>query len=214
MLVEEAELTIYLNPNADLRRRIAIPRHIFETPSELRILGTLARCEDSISAQANVWFCNIFHPVTVKHILARGNPHYICDSRVLVKIDKEKGKVPDKRQYLQQKLEKVNFSSCSSPSGLDSREPYDPHVGAKMFYNAPEMMLRRELEEQADLQHSIELQRRRLVNLQLPDFKKDGIHHHHCGLLVGASVSLPAHSHDSQNVPPSDSIKTEVSKGF
>ncbi|KAK8604963.1 hypothetical protein V6N13_082425 [Hibiscus sabdariffa] len=157
-------------------------------------------------------FVSFAHPETVKQILARGNPHYICDSRVLVKPYKEKGKVPDKRQYLQQQLERGDFSSCSSPSGLDCREPYDPHVGAKMFYNAPEKMLRREFEEQTDLQHSIELQRRRLVNLQLPDFKNDGIHRHHRSLSVGASVSLPAYSHDSQNVHPSDSIKLEVSK--
>ncbi|KAK8661115.1 hypothetical protein V6N13_052015 [Hibiscus sabdariffa] len=157
-------------------------------------------------------FVTFVHPETVKQILARGNPHYICDSRVLVKPYKEKGKVPDKRQYLQQQLERGDFSSCSSPSGLDCREPYDPHVGAKMFYNGPEMISRREFEEQANLQHAIELQRRRLVNLQLPDFKNDGIHRHHCSLSVGASVSLPAYSHDSQNVHPSDSIKQEVSK--
>ncbi|KAE8674945.1 Nucleic acid binding protein, putative isoform 2 [Hibiscus syriacus] len=102
------------------------------------------------------------------------------------------------------------FSPCSSPSGLDSREPYDLHAGAKMLYNAQEMMLRRELEEQADLQQAIELQRRRFMNLQLPDFKNDGIHHHQRSLSVGASISLPAYSHAGQNVDPSDNIKQEV----
>ncbi|GMI70739.1 hypothetical protein like AT3G21100 [Hibiscus trionum] len=139
-------------------------------------------------------FVSFVHSETVKHILARGNPHYICDSRVLVKPYKEKGKVPDK-QYLQQQLERENFSSCSSPLGLDSRDPYDPCVGAKMFYNSPEMMMRRVVEEQADLQHAIELQRRRLGNLQLPDFKNDGIHHHQRSLSVGSPVSLPAYSY-------------------
>ncbi|XWS73590.1 hypothetical protein CRYUN_Cryun02cG0141900 [Craigia yunnanensis] len=157
-------------------------------------------------------FVTFVHPETVKLILARGNPHYICDSRVLVKPYKEKGKVPDKRQHLQQQFERGNFSPCLSPSGLDSREPYDLHVGAKMFYNAQEMMFRRELEDQADLQQAIELQRRRFMNLQLPDFKNDGIHHHQHSLSVGASVSLPAYSHASQNVHPSDSIKQEVSE--
>ncbi|XVF04769.1 hypothetical protein REPUB_Repub05bG0113700 [Reevesia pubescens] len=152
-------------------------------------------------------FVTFVHPETVKLILARGNPHYICDSRVLVKPYKEKGKVPDKRQHLQQQFERGNFSPCSSPSGLDSREPYDLHAGTKMFYNAQEMMLRRELEEQA-----IELQRRRFMNLQLPDFKNDGIHHHQRSLSVGASVSLPPYSHISQNVHPSDGIKQDVSE--
>ncbi|TYH53912.1 hypothetical protein ES332_D09G132900v1 [Gossypium tomentosum] len=145
-------------------------------------------------------FVTFVHPETVKLILSRGNPHFICDSRVLVKPYKEKGKVSDKRQHLQQQFERGNFSPCSSPSGLDSRESYDLHVGTKMFYNAQEMMLRRELEEQADLQQAIELQRRRFMNLQLPDFKNDGIHHHHCSLSVGASV------------PSSGSMKQEVSE--
>ncbi|XP_021278812.1 zinc finger CCCH domain-containing protein 55-like [Herrania umbratica] len=154
-------------------------------------------------------FVTFVHPETVKLILTRGNPHFICDSRVLVKPYKEKGKVPDKRQHLQQQFERGNFSPCSSPSGLDSRELYDHHVGANMVYDAREM-LRRKLEEQVDVQQAIELQRRRFINLQLPDFKNDGIHHHQRSLSVGASVSLPAYSHASQNVHPSDSIKQEV----
>ncbi|KAL4319701.1 hypothetical protein GQ457_18G005120 [Hibiscus cannabinus] len=161
-------------------------------------------------------FVTFVHPETVKQILARGNPHYICDSRVLVKPYKEKGK----RQYLQQQLERGDFSSCSSPLGLDCREPYDPHVGkqANIVFLGKDVLqwsrddVEREFEEQADLQHAIELQRRRLVNLQLPDFKNDGIHRHHRSLSVGVSVSLPAYSHDSQNVHPSDSIKQQVSK--
>ena len=83
-----------------------------------------------------------------------------------------------------------------------------------MFYNAQEMMLRRELEEQADLQQAIELQRRRFMNLHLPDFKNDGIHHHQRSLSVGASISSPAYCYASQNVHPSYSIKQEVSEGF
>ncbi|XWS28326.1 hypothetical protein CRYUN_Cryun25bG0058900 [Craigia yunnanensis] len=157
-------------------------------------------------------FVTFVHPETVKLILVRGNPHYICDSRVLVKPYKDKGKVPEKRQHLQQQFERGNFSPCSSPSGLDPREPYDLHAGAKMFYNAREMMLRREMEEQTDLQQAIELQRRGFMNLQLPDFKNYGIHHHQRSLSVGASVSLPAYSYASQNVHPSYSIKQEVSE--
>jgi hypothetical protein len=38
-------------------------------------------------------FVTFVYPETVKEILAKGNPHYICDSRVLVKPYKEKGKV-------------------------------------------------------------------------------------------------------------------------
>lgn len=41
-------------------------------------------------------FVTFQYSETVKLILAKGNPHYVCDSRVLVKPYKEKGKVPDK----------------------------------------------------------------------------------------------------------------------
>lgn len=41
-------------------------------------------------------FVTFMLPETVKAILAKGNPHFVCDSRVLVKPYKEKGKIPDK----------------------------------------------------------------------------------------------------------------------
>lgn len=46
-------------------------------------------------------FVTFDFPETVKLILAKGNPHFVCDARVLVKPYKEKGKIPDKhRLYL------------------------------------------------------------------------------------------------------------------
>ncbi|CAI0450193.1 unnamed protein product [Linum tenue] len=41
-------------------------------------------------------FVTFLYPETVKLILAKGNPHFVCDSRVLVKPYKEKGKIPEK----------------------------------------------------------------------------------------------------------------------
>ncbi|KAF5801948.1 putative RNA recognition motif domain, nucleotide-binding alpha-beta plait domain superfamily [Helianthus annuus] len=40
-------------------------------------------------------FVTFMLPETVKAILAKGNPHFVCDSRVLVKPYKEKGKILD-----------------------------------------------------------------------------------------------------------------------
>ncbi|CAM0907602.1 unnamed protein product [Alopecurus aequalis] len=121
-------------------------------------------------------FVTFVYPETVKLILAKGNPHFICDARVLVKPYKEKGKVPDK--FRKQQGERVDFSSCGSPTGLDARDPFDLHqLGARMLQHsnsANEMLLRRKLEEQqqaAELQHAIELQSRRLMGLQLLDLK-------------------------------------------
>ncbi|XP_061958318.1 zinc finger CCCH domain-containing protein 55-like isoform X1 [Populus nigra] len=135
-------------------------------------------------------FVTFVYPETVKEILAKGNPHYICESRVLVKPYKEKGKVANRTQQL---LERGGFSPASSPSGFDPRELCDLHLGARMLYNTPEMMLRRKLEEQAELQQAIELQGRRLINLQLPDLRGDHAHHHQHSLSVGAPISLPTH---------------------
>jgi len=44
-------------------------------------------------------FVTFVYPETVKLILAKGNPHFVCDARVLVKPYKEKGKVPDKYRH-------------------------------------------------------------------------------------------------------------------
>ena len=39
-------------------------------------------------------FATFVYAETVKAILSKGNPHFMCDARVLVKPYKEKGKVP------------------------------------------------------------------------------------------------------------------------
>ncbi|XP_022154334.1 zinc finger CCCH domain-containing protein 55-like [Momordica charantia] len=161
-------------------------------------------------------FVTFVYPETVKHILAKGNPHFICESRVLVKPYKEKGKVPEKRQqHQQQQLERGDFSPCLSPSGLDARDPYDLNLGARMMYNAQGMMLRRKLEEQVELQQALELQGRRLLNLQLPDLKNDQLHHHHPhNLPICSPLSTESHNQMNQNVIiPPDFINQEASEG-
>lgn len=45
-------------------------------------------------------FVTFVYPETVKLILAKGNPHFVCDCRVLVKPYKEKGKILEKNRYL------------------------------------------------------------------------------------------------------------------
>lgn len=121
-------------------------------------------------------FVTFVYPETVKLILAKGNPHFVCDARVLVKPYKEKGKVPDKKQNQQQHMERGEFSVCTTPTGLDARDPYDLQLGGRMF-NATQDMLRRKLEEQVELQQAIELQSRRFMGLQLLDIKKQQYHH-------------------------------------
>ncbi|KAL5543641.1 hypothetical protein UlMin_007425 [Ulmus minor] len=138
-------------------------------------------------------FVTFVYPETVKLILAKGNPHFVCDARVLVKPYKEKGKVQDKKQQ----GERGDFSPCGTPTGMDSRDPYDLQLGARMFYNSQDMLWRRKLEEQAELQQALELQSRRLMGLQLLDVKK---HHHRA--LSGSPIQSPTQSPNmfSQNL--------------
>ncbi|CAH8282053.1 unnamed protein product [Eruca vesicaria subsp. sativa] len=164
-------------------------------------------------------FVSFAQPETVKVVLARGNPHFICDSRVLVKPYKEKGKAFDndsrKHQYLlQQQIERANYSPCSSPSGIDPREQSDPQLGSKMFYERREMM-RRKMEEAADLQRAIEHERRRVINLQLPEFKNSGgVSNHHRSFSVGSPgyfSSANIQSPDTQSeLTSADSFKALV----
>ncbi|CAI9769745.1 unnamed protein product [Fraxinus pennsylvanica] len=136
-------------------------------------------------------FVTFVYPETVKLILAKGNPHFVCDARVLVKPYKEKGKIPDKYRK-QPQMEKGEYTGgSSSPTGLESRDSYDLQLGLRMFYNNPDMLWRRKLEEQADLQQAIELQNRRFTGLQLLDIKKNS---HHRTLSTGTIISSPTHS--------------------
>lgn len=51
------------------------------------------------------------------------------------------------------------------------------NAGARMYYNSQDMLWRRKLEEQADLQQALELQALRVMSLQLADVRKP-LHHH------------------------------------
>ncbi|XAR54415.1 hypothetical protein NMG60_11029531 [Bertholletia excelsa] len=136
-------------------------------------------------------FVTFVYPETVKLILAKGNPHFVCDARVLVKPYKEKGKVPDKYRKQPQQLQQIErgeFSACGSPTGLDSRDSYDLQLGARMFGNSQDILWRRKLEEQAEMEQAIELQGRRLIGLQLLDMKRPN---HLRSLSSGAAISSP-----------------------
>ncbi|XP_018485782.2 zinc finger CCCH domain-containing protein 55 isoform X1 [Raphanus sativus] len=144
-------------------------------------------------------FVTFVHSETVRIILARGNPHFICDSRVLVKPYKEKGRILENRrqqQQLLQQMERGNFSPGSSPSGMDARDLFDCHFGPRMFSSTQEMMMRRKA-EQAELQQALEFQRRRLINLQLPDLDSESFHHHQRSLSIGSPVHYPSRVNQS-----------------
>ncbi|KAM3312119.1 hypothetical protein ACQJBY_032234 [Aegilops geniculata] len=150
-------------------------------------------------------FVSFVYPETVRLVLAKGNPHFVCDARVLVKPYKEKGKVPDRFRHggggghclSPHHREFASVGSAMPPAGLlDSRDPFDlqqPQIGQRMLYGSmaghEAAFLRRRLEEQqeaAELQHAIELQGRRLMGLQFLDLKNRGHH------LLGSPVGSPS----------------------
>ncbi|XP_042003408.1 zinc finger CCCH domain-containing protein 22-like isoform X2 [Salvia splendens] len=150
-------------------------------------------------------FVTFVYPETVKLILAKGNPHFVCDSRVLVKPYKEKGKVAEKKQQ-QHHLD----------LGMESSESIELPFGSRMLFNTPEMMLRRKLEQEAELQHAIELQERRIMNLQLMDLKNHQ-HNHHLlqGFRAGIPMSSPRQSQFlmNQNFIPDGSNQENTEEG-
>ncbi|KAM1100598.1 hypothetical protein ACFX15_006803 [Malus domestica] len=146
-------------------------------------------------------FVTFVYSETVRNILAKGNPHFVCDSRVLVKPYKEKGKIPDKKQQHQQ-FENEDHHLCRSLSAIDSRERYDLNLGSRMFYNTEDMLLRRKIEEQANLHQAIEIQERRLMNLRLLGIKTNNLHHqnqYYNGLPQGSPFPSPTLAHASKN---------------
>ncbi|KAG0481704.1 hypothetical protein HPP92_012562 [Vanilla planifolia] len=118
-------------------------------------------------------FVTFVYPETVKLILAKGNPHFVCNARVLVKPYKEKGKIPDKKLQ----GEGVDFSGGSIPAGLDSRDPCDDQqqLGTRTLLGISnqDAVLMRKLEQHQELQQAIELQQRRIMGLHLLDLKRN-----------------------------------------
>ncbi|RZR85375.1 hypothetical protein BHM03_00012373 [Ensete ventricosum] len=84
-------------------------------------------------------FVTFVYPETVRLILAKGNPHFVCDARVLVKPYKEKGKVPDN-----------NGSGGSSSSSQE----HSPTGGADQKMNSSNGFLEKKTVDPADKKES------------------------------------------------------------
>lgn len=75
-----------------------------------------------------------------------------------------------------------------------------------MYYNSQDMLWRRKLEEQADLQQALELQALRVMSLQLADVKKPL--HHHTPLSTCSPIPSPIPSPNPFNQTLFHSIPT------
>ncbi|PKA65596.1 Zinc finger CCCH domain-containing protein 53 [Apostasia shenzhenica] len=135
-------------------------------------------------------FVTFVYPETVKLILAKGNPHFVCDARVLVKPYKEKGKIPDKyRHFLLYislslyissylNLRRLQQKAAAGREGgfLRRQHSYRDRIqrsirspAARILYGGGnhDTLLRRKIEEQQELQQAIEFQQQRFIGLQL-----------------------------------------------
>ncbi|KAJ7964708.1 zinc finger CCCH domain-containing protein 18 [Quillaja saponaria] len=101
-------------------------------------------------------FVTFVYPETVRQILAKGNPHFVCGARVLVKPYREKSRLVD-RKY----AEKIQHSLYYSPQYVD---------GDSELHSVPQVcdnsrLLRKQLIEEHE--QALELERRRLSEFQL-----------------------------------------------
>lgn len=83
-----------------------------------------------------------------------------------------------------------------------------------MLYSSQDALWRKKLEEQADLEHAIEMQNRRLMELQLLDVKSK----HHRAFSSGAAIPFPSAAHSPnyfhQSIfVPSNRSSPEFSEG-
>ncbi|KAF3443272.1 hypothetical protein FNV43_RR12954 [Rhamnella rubrinervis] len=101
-------------------------------------------------------FVTFVYPETVRQILSKGNPHFVCGARVLVKPYREKSRLAERKF-----LEKIPHSMCCNPHLID---------GDSEFHSMPRVcdnsrLLRKQLIEENE--QAFELERRCLSELQL-----------------------------------------------
>lgn len=103
-------------------------------------------------------FVTFVYPDTVKTILAKGNPHYVCGARVLVKPYREKGKHGDRKNA--EKLELSKYMAAAYSMDMD----YDFQLGGRIV-DSSEIMRRQLLAEEQE--QAIEMERSRLAEFHI-----------------------------------------------
>lgn len=84
-----------------------------------------------------------------------------------------------------------------------------------MLYNSQDALWRKKLEQQADLEHAIEQQNRRLMELQLLDVKSN----YHRAFSSGAAIPFPSTAHSPNFLQqsifvPSNRSSPNISEGI
>lgn len=132
-------------------------------------------------------FVTFVNADTVKMILAKGNPHFVCGARVLVKPYREKSKLAE-RKY-QERMEPADYYS---PHFADMDSEF--HSMSRWCDNS--RMLRKKLLEEQEF--ALELERRQLAELQF--IRKSVANQPYSGYLMdGLKVS-----EDNSDFPSAD----------
>ncbi|XP_057956354.1 zinc finger CCCH domain-containing protein 18 isoform X2 [Malania oleifera] len=111
-------------------------------------------------------FVTFVNPETVKQILAKGNPHFVCGARVLVKPYREKSRLVE-RKY----AEKFQHPMYYNAHFLDSDS--ELHSMTRVCENS--RLLRKQIMEEHE--QALEFERRRLLDLHLAP---RSLTHHPC----------------------------------
>ncbi|GLJ21290.1 hypothetical protein SUGI_0391040 [Cryptomeria japonica] len=135
-------------------------------------------------------FVTFIYPETVKTILGKGNPHYVCGARVLVKPYREKGKAGD-RKY----IDKVEQPKYMSPSNFDIEDYEQMHLGLRIFDYSGPVIIQMENQEQA-----IELESRRLAEMRLASAEAQQMQlvENQASIIAASTDALVAHTGQSQ----------------
>lgn len=108
-------------------------------------------------------FVTFTYPDTVKVDLAKGNPHYVCGVRVLVKPYREKGKLGDRKNPDRGE----QYTKYAPFNNFDAKDYDHMHLGPRVIDNSD--AIRKHIEEQ---DQAIEFERKRLAELHFVDAQR------------------------------------------
>ncbi|CAN1290557.1 Zinc finger CCCH domain-containing protein 18 [Linum perenne] len=139
---------------------------------------------------------------TVRMVLAKGNPHYVCGARVLVKPYREKSKFGD-RKY-NERTDHWGYYNNNHPHYSDSdAELYSMQLG----YETSRMLRKQQLIEEQEHNNNnndqsyVELERRRLEQLQ---FARKAMHNQSYLSSCYSTIGLKRTPQDHQNMPSAE----------
>lgn len=130
-------------------------------------------------------FVTFVYAETVRHILSKGNPHFVCGARVLVKPYREKSRLVDRKFS-----EKMQHSMCYNSHFIDADSEF--HSMPRVCENA--RFLRKQFMEENE--QALELERRRLSEMHLA--AKPLSHHFYYGYPMDEFKHPEAHAEQAE----------------